>query len=230
MGKLRHGIFPTEGTVEHDVQRSTGQPLLAANDMGNLHQVVVDDICQVICRQLVGTLIQHLVVADITLDTYFATDEVVDENLLTGLDLKTNDILVARSNQLLDFLLGEGQRVTHLTARMAVVLEVLNLSTLGLQLLWGVESDICLVGIQQLLNIFLIDIATLTLTVGTFVATKRHALVELDTQPLERLDDVLFCSRHETCGVGVFDAEHKVAAMLACKQVIIECGTYAADV
>ena len=132
MGKLRHGIFPTEGTVEHDVQRSTGQPLLAANDMGNLHQVVVDDIRQVIGRQFVGTLIQHLVVADIALDTYFAADEVVDENLLTGLDLKTNDILVARSNQLLDFLLGEGQRVTHLTARMAVVLEVLNLGTLGL--------------------------------------------------------------------------------------------------
>ena len=230
MGKLRHGILPTESLIQHDMQRCTGQPLLTANDVRNLHQVVIHNIGQVVCRQLVSTLIQHFVVADITLHTHLTADEVVDKNLLSCLHLKTDNVLIARSNQLLDFLFGEGQRVAHLTACVAVILEVLNLGTLGLQLLRRIESDIRLTGIQQLLYIFFIDVATLALTVGTLVTTERNALVELDAQPLERLDDILFCSRDKARGVGVFDAEHEVAAMLARKQVIIECGTYAADV
>ena len=112
---------------------------------------------------------------------------------------------------------------------MAVVLEVLNLGTLRLQLLWGIEGNIRLIGIQQLLDILFINVATLALTIGTLVATERNAFIELDTQPLKTLDDILLGSRHKTCGVGIFNTEHQIAAMLTGKQVIIECGTYAAN-
>ena len=77
--------------------------------MSNLHQVVVDDIGQMVSRQLVGTLIEHLVVDDVALDAHFAANEVVDEHLLAGLNLEAHDILMTRSHQRLDLFLGKSQ-------------------------------------------------------------------------------------------------------------------------
>ena len=149
--------------------------------------MIIHDIRQMVCWQLICTLEEYLIVEDICLHTYLTTDEVIHEHLLSTINLEAHHILVPFGNQSFYFLLRQCQRVTHLTASMAVVLEVLDLGTLRLQFLWGIEGDICLIGIQQLLHIFLIDITTLTLTVRTFVTTEAHALVELDAQPLERL-------------------------------------------
>ena len=109
---------------------------------------------------------------------------------------------------------------------MAVVLEVLYLSPFLFQFLWGVKSDICLSGIQQLTYILLVNVTALTLTIGTFVPAKRDTLVKLDAQPAERLNDILLCPRHKTVGIGILDAEHQVAAMLTGKKVVIQCRTY----
>ena len=110
--------------------------------------MVVDDIGQMIRRQLVGTLVEHLIVEDVALHPYLTTDEIVDKHLLSCLDLETDHILLSIGNQLINLFFREDQRVAHLTAGVAVVLEVLNLSTLGLQFLWGVEGDIGLTGIE----------------------------------------------------------------------------------
>jgi hypothetical protein len=112
---------------------------------------------------------------------------------------------------------------------VGVVLEILDFGTLGFQLLGGVEGNVSLVGIQQLLNIFIIDVAALTLTVGTFVTSKGYTLVELDAQPLERLDDIFLGTGYETIGVGVLDTEHQIAAVLLGKQIIIQGSTYTAN-
>ena len=206
-----------------------GQPLLATDDMGDFHQVVVDDVGQVIGRQLVGTLVEHLVIEDVALHTHLTANQVVDQYLLSGFNLETDYVLMAGSHQLFHFLLWKGQRVTHLTTGVGVVLEILDFGTLGFQLLGGVEGDVSLVGIQQLLNIFLIDVAALTLTVGTFVTSEGYTLVELDAQPLERLDDIFLGTGYETIGVGVLDTEHQIAAVLLGKQIIIQGGTYTAN-
>ena len=182
-----------------------------------------------ICRQLVGTLIKHLIVKNIALYTNLTTDKVVNKNLLTSLNLETNNILLAISNQLINLFLWESQRVTHLTAGMTIILEVLNFGTLSLQLLRSIESNICLIGIEQLLNIFLIDIATLALAIWTFVATKTYTLVELDTKPLERLDDILLGTRNETVRIGILDTEYQIATMLLSKQIIIQGSAHTTD-
>ena len=203
------------------MQRCRRQPLLATDDVRNLHQVVVDDIGQVVCRQLVGTLVEHLVVADVALDTHLATDEVVDQNLLAGLHLEAHHILLSLGYEAVYLFFGQCQRVAHLAAGVAVILEILDFGTLLLQLLRRVEGDVCLAGIQQLLHIFLIDVAALALTVGTLVATKRHTLVKLNAQPLETLDDIFLCTRHKARRIGVLNAEYQVAAMLTGKQIVI---------
>ena len=63
---------------------------------------------------------------------------------------------------------------------MRIILEVLNLGTLSLKFLRGIECDVCLTVCKKLLDISLVDVAALTLAVRTMVATKADALVELD--------------------------------------------------
>ena len=108
-------------------------------------------------------------------------------------------------------------------------MEVLHLIAFLLQFLRRIEGDICLAVGKQLVHILLIDTAPLALTIGTILAAEVHALVKLDAQPVERLNDIFLGTRHETVGVCVLNAEHQIAAMLACKQIIIQGGAYATD-
>jgi hypothetical protein len=122
-----------------------------------------------------------------------------------------------------------GGPVLSVLSGLLASLEVLDFLTLLLQFLGGVEGNVCLAGIEQLLHILLIDVAALALTVRSLVATKGDALVELNAEPLETLDDILLGARHETVRVSILDTEYQVAAMLLGKQVIIQCGTHTAN-
>ena len=62
VNKCGHGVLPAEGLIQQHVQWCTGQPLLAADDMRHLHQVVINDVGQVIGGQIVGALVEHLVI------------------------------------------------------------------------------------------------------------------------------------------------------------------------
>ena len=167
------------------MQGSTWQPLLTTNHVGNLHQMIVHDVGKMICWQLVCALIEHLVVQDITHHLHVSSYHIVDMNLLAGLNLEAHSILLAVCNELVNLLLGKSERVAHLHTGMGIILEVLYLSTLCLKLLGSIESDISLTSIEQLLHIFLIDVATLTLAVRTMLSTKAYTLVKLDTEPFE---------------------------------------------
>ena len=54
VGKGGHRVFPAESTVEQHVQWGRRQPLLAADDVRNFHQVVIHDVGQMVGGQLVG--------------------------------------------------------------------------------------------------------------------------------------------------------------------------------
>ncbi len=226
MGEAGHGVLPAESLVEQHMQGRTGQPLLTTDDMRDLHEVVVYDIGQVIGGQFVGTLVKHLIVEDVALDTHLAANHIVDQHLAAGLNLEAHHILAAILYLCVHLLGAHGQRVTHLTARMGIVLEILNLSTLGLQLLGSIEGDVSLASIEQLVDIFLIDVTTLTLTVRSLGTAEAHTLVEFEAEPAERLDDILLGSGHEAVGVGVLNTKHKVAPMLAGEEIVEQGGAH----
>lgn len=102
-------------------------------------------------------------------------------------------------------------------------MEILYFLAFLFQFLGRVKSQVSLSVIEQLLYILFIDLASLTLTVGAVVATEGHSLIKLDAEPFERLDDIVFCPRHKPVAVGVLDAKNEIAAVLACKQIIVEC-------
>ena len=126
-------------------------------------------------------------------------------NILIRLDLGPYDILMAVGDQLVDLLFRQGQRVTHLLTSRRVVLEVRNCLTFFLQLSRRIERDVGMTGFQELVDIFLIDIAAFALAVRTVVASEADALVEPDTQPSECLNDVILGAGHETLRVGILD-------------------------
>ena len=109
MCKAWHCVLPAESFVKHDVQGSRRQPFLATDDVCNLHQVVIDDIGQMVGGQLVVSLIEHLVVANLTLDAHFATYHVIDENLLTRLNAEAYHPGVGLLHQTLHLFLRQCQ-------------------------------------------------------------------------------------------------------------------------
>ena len=98
----------------------------------------------------------------------------------------------------------------------------------GLQLLRRVEGVIGLARVQQPLDVHPVEVAAFRLPVGTLVAAYAHTLVERQAEPLERLYDIGFRARHKAVGVGVFDAQQKIAAMLLGEQVIEQSRAYPA--
>ena len=214
VGECRHSVLPSEGTIKQNVKRGAGQPLFATYHVSNLHKVVVNDVCQVIGGQFVGALVEHFVIENVTLDLHIATNHVVNMHFDTRFNHETHYILLTVVDATLHFFLRESKRVGHLHTCLGIVLEVLNLRTLSLKLLRSVECYVSLAVGKKLVDIFLIYGATLTLTIRAVVATERNSFVKLDTEPTERLDDVIFGSRHKAMRVGILDTEHQVAAVL----------------
>ena len=151
-------------------------------------------------------------------------------DILVRLDLEAHHILRAFAKQSVHLRLGECQRIAHLHTGGGIILKIRNLFTLGLQLLRGVKGDICLARIEEHLHIFLINIPTFGLAIRTIVSSEANAFVEMYAQPLERLQDIFLRPGHKTVAVRVLDAEHQVAPMLACKEIIIQRSTHTTDV
>jgi hypothetical protein len=55
-------------------------------------------------------------------------------------------------------------------------------------------------------------------------------LVNLNAEPSERFGDILFGSRDEACGVGIFNTEQHVAAVLTSEQIIKQGSADTTDV
>ena len=182
--------------------------------MRHLHQMVIDDVGKVVRRQLVGTLEQHLVVQYATINGHKSANQVVHHHFASRFNLEANDVLMTFVNQALHLVGRQSQRITHLTACLCVVLEVLYFLALRIQFLGGVKSDVCLSCVKQLLDVFLVNVATFALAVRSVLTTIGNAFVKLNTQPTKCLDDVLLRSWYEAGRVGVLNTENQVASVL----------------
>ena len=138
-----------------------------------------------VCGQLVGALVEHLVVEDIALYHHVAADHVINVDLFARLDEEAHHVLLAVGNQCIHLLLWHGEGIAHLHACVGVILEVLYFLALGVELLGGVEGDVSLALVEQLLHVFLVDVAALALTVRAVFSAEAHSFVELYAEPLE---------------------------------------------
>ena len=234
MGKGRLRVAPAEGLVEQVVERQRRQPLLAADDVRHLHQMVVDNVGQVVCGQGVGRLVEHLVVECRGIHLHVAADQVLHLDEPVFGHLEADDPLVSAVDARTHLLGRQGQRRSQVFAHGVVVGKGLatgfGLLAQLVELLGRIEGVVGPAGIDQLQGIFQIDFAPLALAVGGVRAADTDAFVNLDAAPTQRLHDVLLSTRNEPLRVGILDAEDHRAAVLACEEVVVQCGADAADV
>ena len=113
------------------MQRRARDPLLAADHVRDLHQMVIHDVGHVVRGQSVGRFVKHLVVKDGRVDNHFAADQVVDADILVRLDADTHHVARTAVDQPLHLVRRKRQGVAHLPARRGVVLEVRDLLALS---------------------------------------------------------------------------------------------------
>ena len=196
--------------------------------------MVIHDICQVICRQGIDTLIQYLVIERRGVHLDVAADQVVHLDRLVARHLEAYNPLVAAVDALTHLLRRQRQRRRQLLAYRIVIGESLAarlaLLAQGVQLGRRVEGVVCPPRLDKLQGIFEIYLAAFALTIGSVRAPDTDTLVDLDTAPAQRLDYILLGSRHETLRVGILYTQDHLAPVVAGKQIVVKCRTYASHV
>ena len=235
MREARHCVFPAEGLVKQVMQRQRRKPLLSADYLADLHQVVVDYVCKVVCGQFVGPFPEYFVVQGIGIHLNVAADHIVHLHHGVLRHLEADCPVSGVLQQVLHVLRRQAQGVAHTRARDAVIGECLAVHLLlrpcGLQFLRSVE---CVVGGafgNQLFGIFAIYAFALGLPVRRvriplirglhYLSGSVNALVGVDAAPAERLYDVLLRTRHEAVGVSILYTEDEVSSVLLGVQIVI---------
>jgi len=90
--------------IEPHVQRGRRKPLLAADHVRYFHQVVIHHVGQVIGGQLVGRLVDHLVIKHRGVDDHLAADHIVNHYLFFGFNFHPYHVLGLQVDQSLGLL------------------------------------------------------------------------------------------------------------------------------
>src|SRR5579875_1157140 len=176
---VEFGNLPAQRLVDVDVTRGAGNPLLTAQDMCNAHQVIVDDVRQVIGGQSIG----------------FEYDEIVDVGVVEsditmqlvmhdGLALKRDGETYRRPDArrlVLGALLRRQVSAVAIIAR-GPFLRLLRLAHL-LQSLRRAVAVVGMARLDQLIGVVQVKRFALRLVVGAIGATNDRSLIIIHAQP-----------------------------------------------
>ncbi len=226
MGEFGLRVRPSECSVEQVMERERRQPLLAADHVRDLHQVVVHDIGQVIGGKPVRRLIKHLVVERGGVHRHIAANEVVHADLLVFRHHEADHPLVAPLDAGTHLFRRQRQRSGKLPAHLIVISErfasLLRLRAQPVQCVGGVERIVGMARFDQLQGILQVDFPAFALPVGAVRAAFAHPFVGPDAAPLQRIENILLRAGYVPVRIGVFDADDKVAARPACEKIVVE--------
>ena len=102
-------------------RRKARKPFGSADNLGDFHQMVVNYVGKVICRELVGGFPQDFVVQGDGLDFHLVADKVVHLDGLAFRDLETDGPGVGGLDESLDFVWREGEGVFQALSALVVV-------------------------------------------------------------------------------------------------------------
>ena len=214
------GDVPAKALIEQVILGGRGQILAAADHVGNAHQVVVDDVGEVIGGQAV-TLDKHLVVQGLVLHGDVAEDGIVEGGGALVGDFLADDIGLARIHPGLSFL--QAQRAARIltTVKLAGVLLALGLLA---------EAVVGVALLHQQLGILSISVPALGLDIGSHRAAHIGTLVVVQVALGQSLVDKLSSALYLPGLVGVLNAQDKGAAGIAGDEPGVQGGTQIADV
>ena len=220
-------LVPAERSIQQHVLGGGRDPLLAANDVADLHEVIVDHVGQVIGGKSVG-LDEDLVVdlVGVDLDRVVA-QQVVECDRGLARDLESNRVRLAT--------LGARRRVARVElATLSVVSELrllalLLLAELG-QSLFGTEAAVGPARLDEPGDVLAVDLGPLRLAVGPVIAPDVRSLVPLEPDPPQRGEDRRLARRLGAALVGVFDPQDEPPARGPGEDVVEQRHVGGADV
>ena len=166
--------------------------------MADKHQMIVDNIGEMVRWQIVGTLVQHFVVKNRRIDLHLPANEIVDHHIAARLDLEPHHILVSLIDKTVHFVGRQRQRIAHRKACRGIILEVGVCRAGGFKFLGSIESYISLSGVKQKLYVLAVYVAALTLLVRAILSPFPHAFVNAYAKPCQSLVYILLGSGHES--------------------------------
>ncbi|CAM5544968.1 hypothetical protein SCALM49S_03598 [Streptomyces californicus] len=198
-----------ERPVQGDLARGGGEQVLAAQDVGDLHQRVVDRVDQRVERGPVGA--DDAVVGDVLrLDGDLAADQVGEGDGLVG-HPEADDRGAALG-------LVRGLPLGGEVAAVAVVAGRLPGGAggvaAGVQLLGGAVAGVGVPGGEELLGDVLVQVHPLRLAVGGVRAADLGALVPVQAEPAHRVEQLLVGLLRVARRVGVLDPEDQGALVV----------------
>ena len=109
VGESRPRILPAEGLVKKIMEREGRKPFFAADNLGDLHQMVIHDVCEMIGRKFVGLLPENLVIKCVGVDLDVSADEVIHPDDCVLRHLETDCPAVGLTEQPLSLFLRKGK-------------------------------------------------------------------------------------------------------------------------
>jgi hypothetical protein len=208
--------LPAERPVQQDVLLGRRDPLLGADHVADLHQVIVDHVGEVVGRQAVG-LEQHLVVDLGGVARDVAAQLVAERDRAGHRDLEPDDVGLA----------GRGAPGALGRVEVAAVAVVAQRALLGLLLdpdlgepVLGAEAAIGLAALDQDARVRAIDLAALALAIRGERPAYIGTFIPRQADPVKRVEDQLLGVGARPRLIGVLDAQHERAALLASEHVI----------
>ncbi len=217
-------LLPAEILVELDQLGRRRQPLFAAQDVGDAHQVVVDHVGEEVGGQAVG-LHQHLHVHAIPRNLDIAAEHVRHHADALGRHLHAGDVGLAGGEAALHLILRQVHAVA-VVARGFLARHLLGANRI--EALGRAEAGEGMALLDQFVRILLVDMPALALPVRAMRAADVRALVPFDAEPAQGVVDLLLGLPRRTQLVGVLDAQDELTAVLTREAQVEQrdvCGT-----
>jgi hypothetical protein len=227
MRKLGHRIGdtdPDQRLVQRDLPRRRRQQILAAQHVGDLHQRVVDRIDQGVQRITTGAGDREV------------RHHAGGEGRLAAHQINPGDVLVGHLEAQHGLSAFGLERGLLLRGEVAVVVVVAQLGVTARRQVPGLDlfrRRVRLVNLargKQFRDHVAVEVAALRLPVRLVGATDLGALVPVQPEPAQGVEDRVVALLAVARGIGVLDAEDEVAAGVARVRPVEERGADQADV
>ena len=205
------GHVPAEISIKQLVLRHRTDPVVAAQDMGDAHQVVVDNHGEVIGRESVAFQ-QDLHVDLGPRNLYRAAQPVLETANAAGRHAQAHDVRLSRLHP------GSGDGGIQTGAETIVARRLAAFALRASQRIQAIgpaKAVESLVLVDEPPNVGAIDLPALALPVGTAGSFTVRPFVPLDTGPSQRVDDHGLRRGVRSFPVGIFYAQDELTALLA---------------
>ena len=210
VGELRYRIV--EGLVAEDLLGRVREVVVAPDDVSDLHRHVVHDHAEVVGRRAVGTH-EDPVVELAVLEGNGAVDQVVDDGRPRVGNAQPQR---ARRQAAVAAAARVAERLLACLGRLALLLEHLGRAV----------AVVRPAGVEEASRVVAVEVEAL----GLPVAGRRRALVPIELEPPERVDDEADVLVGRARPVGVLDPEDEDAAVTARVEPVEQRRARAADV